>query len=295
MAIGKSNTGGGFKGVLKYVLEKDGAKLIHARGVAGQDPEIIAGQFRAVADMRKIKNPVLHISFSLKPGEIATEEQLQVAADALVKSMGFDLDQTQYIVGRHNDKDHDHIHIIINRVQLNNVVVSDFQHKKRTHEATRQAEKAAGLSAFESTKDKHVQKQQLRTLIDAATKTGNYEKFKQSLAGFGIEVVENKSATTGRISGISYRTDEFHFKGSGLGRAYSLNGIQKRLDAQLQLGNINPYPTTNGHPTASQAGSGLSIGGSGTNLARNLRKGREGLGLSQGQKDRIRKESSHEL
>ena len=112
MGISKSITGGGFKGVLKYVLEKDGAKLIHSRCVAGQDPEIIAGEMRAMADMRNIKNPVMHMSFSLKPGEVATEDQLRIAADALVKSMGFDLDQTQYVVGRHNDKNHDHIHII---------------------------------------------------------------------------------------------------------------------------------------------------------------------------------------
>lgn len=172
--------------------------------------------------------------------------------------------------------------------------MSDFQHKRRSHEAARQAEKAAGLNAFESASNKHMHKQEARALIDAAIGTGNYDTFKQNLASFGIEVIENKSITTGRISGISYKSSEFHLKGSALGRDYSLSGIQKRLDAQLQLGNVNTSPIISEHTSTPQTG-GLTLGGGGGNLAKNLRKGREGLGLTQGQKDRIRKANSHEL
>ena len=301
MAIGKSNVGGGFKGTAKYILEKSGAEFLYARGVVGQDPNVIASQMRAVADMRRIKSPVMHISISLKIGERGSNEQWQKAADACLEEMGFDLNQSQYIVARHTDAAHDHIHILVNRVQLNNTVVREFQHKRRTFEATRCAEKAAGFTAFESKKDRHVQMLDTREKIDSVLtnshinpRLNNYESFKADLAKMGIEVVENRSKSTGRLAGISYKTSEHHFKGSALGKAYSLHGIEKRILDQLQ-NSINPLvPNMTTPPAGAQSGGGITIGG-GTNLARNLRKGREGLGLTQGQKDRIRKESSHEL
>ena len=295
MAIGKSMTGQGFKGTARYVLGKEGAEFLYGHGVVGENPDIIAGQMRAVADMRRVKNPVLHVSLSLEPPAVGNEEQWQKATEAFLNEMGFDIKQTQYFVIRHTDRPHDHIHIVANRVQMNNVVVSDFQHKRRTLQATREAEKAAGFPAFSSKKERYVQIDNVRHLIDNAIKIGGgYDKFKIELARVGVEVLENRSITTGRLAGISYKTEHKSFKGSALGKDYGLSGIQKRLDAQLQLGNVNTSPIISEHPSTPQTG-GLTLGGGGTNLARNLRKGREGLGLSQGQKDRIRKESSHEL
>lgn len=234
MAIGKSKSGSGFKGATSYILGKKDAEFLFGNNVYTTDPEIIAKQMRIAADVRNLKKPVMHFSISLGKGERGSDDQWKKAADAFLKSMGFDLKHTQYFAARHNDTDYDHIHILVNRVQLNNVVVSDFQHKRRVHEATRAAELAAGFKVFESQKERQTRKSDVREKIDLALSNskGDYQLFKNELFNVGIEVHENRSQTTNRLHGISYKIAEHAYKGSSLGQGYSLGDLEKRgLDA----------------------------------------------------------------
>ena len=239
MAIGKSVSGKGFKGAAQYILDKKDAEFLYARNVFTHNPDLIAKQMRAVSNTRSIKSPVMHFSISITKDEHGTPEQWQAAADAFLKEMGFDLDQTQYLVARHKDTDLDHIHILANRVQLNNIVANDFQHQKRAHQATRAAELAAGFKVFESTKDREIRKADVRTKIDSALESSrnwrgvaDYVKFQTELEKVSVTVHENRSQTTGRLNGISYQTAEHSYKGSSLGKEYSLGGLEKRgLDA----------------------------------------------------------------
>ena len=258
MATCKSGVGKGFKGACKYVLEKEGAELICVRGAVTENPDLIAKQMRAVADMRNIKNPVLHISVSLPFGERGSADQWQKGAEALLKDMGFDLDQTQFVVARHTDAKHDHIHIIANRVQLNNIVVTDFQHKSRAFTATRALELAAGFVPFESKKDRQIRTQETREKVDTAFNNSKgilggvgLEKFKIELAKAGIEMVENRSKTTNKFFGISFKTADHHYKGSQIGKDYSLNGLQNR-GLQIEHGKAHTHSKTRlaGHDSA---------------------------------------------
>lgn len=236
MAVGKTNSGKGFKGAALYILQKKDAEFLFGRGVVTQNPALIANQMRVVADMRKLKNPVMHFSISLNKGERGTDEQWQKAADAFLIKMGFDLDQTQYIVARHNDTQHDHIHILANRVQLNNTVVSDFQNKQKAHEATRAAELAGGFRVFESQKAKELMKDSVREKINTVMDQSrnpqgkvDYPLFKTNLAKEGVTVTENRSQSTDRLNGISFKIDETHtYKASSLGKEFSLGGLEKR-------------------------------------------------------------------
>lgn len=243
MAMSKVMNGSDFAGVLKYVSEKEDAELIAKNGVFNIDAELIASEMRSNAYQRDLKKPVMHISLSLLPGERATSEQWQTAAETYLKEMGFDLDKSQFTVHRHNDKDHDHIHIIANRVQLDGKVVSDSMQYKRSHAATRVAEKAAGLSLYQKTDEKqekgHVHN--LRIAIDQSFKAGtSLAQFRANLSAKGIQLQENRSKTTGRLSGVSFKdSDGRVWKGSSLGKDYSLSGLEKRgletgRDAQSQ-------------------------------------------------------------
>jgi hypothetical protein len=71
------------------------------------------------------------------------------------------------------------------------------------------------------------EKEQLKALIrDAAKDCPTMSEFVRRLRAKGVQVRAN-IARTGRVSGISYRLDRIAVKGSGLGRAYSFEGIQK--------------------------------------------------------------------
>jgi hypothetical protein len=226
--IGKSTTGGGFKGLVAYTTQKAGAEILDQQNLFGK-PEIWSAQFRNVASSRNLKSPVFHASLSLPHGERGTKEQHQTAARAYLKSMGFDVEKTQYAVIRHTDTQHDHIHILANRVQLDNKVVNDFQHKKRTHEATRAAELAAGFQVQPERVNAGKIKE-LRDKIDQSLQAsgGNLANFEKELKARGIKLHTNISQTTGYVSGLSFEVAGRTYKGSEIGKSYSAGGLKKQ-------------------------------------------------------------------
>ena len=242
-----------------------------------------------------MKNNTFHVSLSLDK-ERATNEQWRLAADAYMKSMGFDPNKAQYVLTRHADTAHDHVHITANRVQLDGSVISDSKTFERSHSATRMAELASGLTIFQKSEEmgNDGKMANLRSTIkDALYSSKNYDEFKTTLKqNHGIEVIENRSKTTGYVSGISYKTLDTGqtWKGSAIGKEFSYSNINKTLGNELTA--ETHIDTFAGGSTG--GGGSIGIGGS-SNLSKNLTKGREGLGLTAGQKDRIRKESSHEL
>lgn len=218
---------------LSYAMEKADAQVIKLHGLYTQNHTDLAQEMRAISDLRNIKNPVMHISLSLENGERASNEQWKLAADAHLIKMGFDLNKTQYALVRHNDSEHDHVHVVVNRVQIDGSVVSDSNTYKRSHEATRATEIAAGLKVFEKGQEpSHKGKMHdLRSSIDNALSSHkNYNDFRTALANVGINTIENRSKTTGYLSGLSYELAESGqvWKGSAIGKSYSLNGLEKQ-------------------------------------------------------------------
>lgn len=213
-------------------MEKADAQVIKLHGLYTQSHTDIAQEMRAISDLRNIKNPVMHISLSLD-NERASDEQWQKAADAYLIKMGFDLDKTQYALIRHSDSKHDHVHIIANRVQLDGSVISDSNTYKRSHEATRASEIAAGLTVLtkEHQSSQKGKMHDLRSSIyTALSQNKDYALFKLALAQNGINIIENRSKTTGHLSGLSYELAESGqvWKGSAIGKDYSLNGLEKQ-------------------------------------------------------------------
>ena len=71
----------------------------------------------------------------------------------------------------------------------------------------------------------------LRSSIDNALSSHkNYNDFRTALANVGINTIENRSKTTGYLSGLSYELAESGqvWKGSAIGKAYSLTGLEKQ-------------------------------------------------------------------
>lgn len=277
MAIADVRAGSGFNGAISYDMEKDGAEHISQSGVYGTTPDEMAREMRMVANMRSLKEPVWHASLSLPPGEHATNQQMDTLGRTWLKEMGFDLDKAQFVIVRHKDRPHEHIHITVNRVQLDGSVVDDSFYKWRSHAACRVAEREAGLSAFdERTQSKGGLLHDLRQAVDQAKAAadGDLSRFKSSLEAQGLKLVEHR-ASTGRMQGVSYETPDGRiYKGSALGKAYAAAGLQK---SGLDLG-YQP-----GKPKAQQQGQeqGQRHGGTGqqykdTSTGQAARAGRPG-------------------
>lgn len=239
--ISKLKIGTNAGGAIKYDIEKEGAEVLYKNNVYGETAEQMGAEMRAVSDQRNMKNNTFHISLSLDK-EKATGEQWRLVADTYLQKMGFDLTKSQYVVTRHYDTQHDHIHITANRVMLDGSVISDSKTFERSHSATRAAELASGLQIFQKTAEmgNDGKMANLRSTIKTALNgSNNYDEFKTTLKNHGIEVIENKSKTTGKISGISYKIEASGqtWKGSAVGKEFSYSNINKTLGNELNAEN----------------------------------------------------------
>jgi hypothetical protein len=253
--IAKITRGGSFRGATRYVLdERRGLDREHqpeivGGNMAGRTSAELTREFEAVRQQRPdIRKPVEHValSFARDDRSLSHEEMARIAEEYL-RRRGHDLDRVQYVVVRHHDKNHQHCHILLNRVRTDRTVVPqqhreflrsketcraierDFRLRPVRSERQRFGERAPTRAEDRMARDRGLvsEKEQLKALIrDAAKGRPTMSEFVRRLQGKGVQVRAN-IATTGHVSGISYRLDRVAVKGSGLGRAYSFEGLQK--------------------------------------------------------------------
>ena len=63
---------------------------------------------------RKLKDPLLHLMLSWPPGENPAKQEMLSAARGALKALG--LDEHQAVFVSHTDRDHQHVHVAVNRV-----------------------------------------------------------------------------------------------------------------------------------------------------------------------------------
>jgi len=241
--IGKISKSGSFKNLVEYLDKEDSVFL--GTNMYGQGSRELTAEFMTVHDLNPgIKQPVLHASLSLSPGESLSDEQLKDACEAWIEKMGFDLTKNQYLIVRHKDTEHEHAHLAINRIDMlsGKVVVDSFE-RYRSQEIIRQLERTYGLEqvapSWQTFKNsernleqtaKLSERQQLAASIERATKSSpTMPEFFQRLAEHQIRAEVNFTRT-GKPKGITYQVaDQEQVAGNALGKAYSFPGLQKYL------------------------------------------------------------------
>ena len=229
-------TGSSFAGIVRYAQEKEGGETIDTN-LAASDWNGRAAELEAVSSMNtRTKQPVCHVSLSASPGERPTDQQWITAAQTWRREMGF-TDEHQFVLFKHTDRDHDHVHLIMNRVPTpGGKSVSMSKNYERGEQACRIAEREAGLQGFNeyqaTTKTREKGRMTgIRASIDRSLdgKPG-LDLFKSRMQKEGFEVIENRSPTTGRLSGLSFQSleDGKTWKASAIGKGYSANGLKKR-------------------------------------------------------------------
>ena len=105
--IGKIKKGSGFKGCVNYVLGKEQATLLHAEGVLAESNRDIIRGFILQAGMNPdLKKPVGHIALSYSPVDAPklTDGKMVQLAQEYMREMK--ITDTQYIIVRHQDREH---------------------------------------------------------------------------------------------------------------------------------------------------------------------------------------------
>lgn len=248
--IAKQIKGKDFYGVLAYNEKKVGqgqGYVLDTNITYGKTIEMTR-EFNLVRQLRpRLVKAVYHVSLNLPHTDKMNDKEFTSLAWDYLHGMGFD--DNQYIVYRHVDQEHQHIHIIANRVKLSGNVVSDSNDYKRSERVVRMLEKKYGLSQLEDVglarratlTQKEIEKAirtgqppiklMLRQNLDNALSNANdISKFIKELKQNNVYPKFNVSRTTGRVTGVSFKYQDVIYKGSTLGRQYSWNNIIKHID-----------------------------------------------------------------
>lgn len=258
--IGKQIKGTGFRGCLNYVLGKKDAALIGGT-MCGQTPEELAAEFGIARQLRpNLKVAVFHATLSvdstekLEDSEENDQRWLAIAANYM-KAMEFD--NNQYAVVKHNDTEHDHIHIVASRIRLDGSIVDDNWDYYKSQEVIRQLERDYNLETIAPsweidkrapTTGEHRQlkskgnksvRVQLQDLIDEVTQDNlSMPEFVERLQQQGVEVQVTLTGI-GFSKGISYNLDGVALSGTQLGKAYTFSGLQKHRGVSYDKGRDN--------------------------------------------------------
>jgi hypothetical protein len=275
MPTANANTGNGFSKAISYALQE-------AKKYPEQTRANVLEQMREVADDRKtVQKPVLHMQINFHPDEKLSRVQAEQAIDSILKDIGIEKDNHQYVVVQHKDKAHDHYHVVANRVSMDGELLNDHRIKDRLQVACDKVEKEQGLRPtqgrtvvydpreekgfrYVNEQEKQTNKQQkqnkavrdknpiiqeqkneiLKHLQEVLSKKeiDSPEKLKVELERRGVDV--QLSENKNGISGVSFKKDNISVKGSAID--YKWSDISKTLEENRvikaeQLRNVNPH------------------------------------------------------
>ncbi|MDV4145836.1 relaxase/mobilization nuclease domain-containing protein [Shimia sp. FJ5] len=146
--IGKTRKGDNFGRLIRYLTKEGRGRLLALHNLASDSPEAAVSEMTvAAAQSARTTQPVMHISVSYAQGEQPTPQQMRADARRILKSLG--LSENQAVVIAHDDKDHPHFHIAVNRVGPDGKTVSDSQSYARIEGSLRRIEAERGWNAVE--------------------------------------------------------------------------------------------------------------------------------------------------
>jgi hypothetical protein len=240
--IGKVITGKSFGGCIRYVVQKHDAVILDAAGVRMQQVNQTINDF----NLQRKYNPNLgkavgHIALNWSVNDLdkLNDEVMVNMAKEYLQRMK--IQDTQYLIVKHRDKEHPHIHIVYNRVSNNGETITDNFQKKRNVQVAKELTIKHGfyLSPGKDEVNRHQLKgddkikYELFDAIKAASKkVKNINELKQVLAKQGIIThLKYKSGTT-EVQGISFSKGEYKFKGSEIDRSLSYAKLSQAIEQQ---------------------------------------------------------------
>ena len=240
--IAQISTGEGFGGLVNYandIIKKD-TVIIASYGVNLSSNATITASFKAQAKARPtIQKFVGHISLSFSPDdqEKLDDEKIAEIAKEYMRRMG--IVNTQYVIFRHFDQPHPHIHIVYNRVDNDgNGIKGDTSYTKSaaiTKALTREYGLTFGKGKDkvrrERLKGKDAVKYRLYDTITAAVKESvTWDELRKLLAtkGISLDFVKDKD---GNIRGVTFTDSKRNvtFAGSKIDRSLSFANIDKQM------------------------------------------------------------------
>lgn len=238
--------GSDFKGVVDYILDKGkGTQVVAYDGLFMENKETIAMSFNAQSQMNnKVTKPVGHIalSFSKEDEPRLTNRLMAGIALEYMEQMG--IRDTQFLIARHFDKEHPHVHIAFNRIDNNGNTISDRNERLRSTRICKELTQKYGLHMANGKdnvkrnrlKEPDRTKYELYDILKTEVgRCGNWNVLVANLKRQGVEVHFKHKGQTDEIQGMVFTKNGYHFNGSKVDRRFSYS----KIDAALQRNRYN--------------------------------------------------------
>src|SRR5665647_1546729 len=145
--IAKIVIGSNFSGAINYIIDRGkNAEIIDSEGVRLKDNNSIINSFNTQLELNpNISKSVYHISldFSAQDLNNLTNLKMKMISQDYMMKMG--IKNTQYVVIRHYDKEHPHIHLCINRIDNNGKLISNKNDRYRSEKICKELTISNGL------------------------------------------------------------------------------------------------------------------------------------------------------
>ena len=238
--MAKITKGSSFKGVVKYIIdEKKNTQILDTDGLRLKNiPSVIQSFVTQAGVNGRVSKPVGHISldFSAEDREKLTNQLMVKIAHDYMKRMG--IADTQYIIARHFDREHPHIHLVFNRVDNNGKTISDSNDRYRSEKICKELTHKYGL--YYSTGKENVKQHHLKepdksryeiyeALRASVPKCKDWKQLVRELDKAGIKTEFKTKGNTATVEGVRFKKGEYMFNGSKVDRMFSYSKIDYQL------------------------------------------------------------------
>ena len=218
-------------------VDNGSAKIIAAQNIIGTKPRQLDRFFKQVSKVSLTKKPVLHLALSFSPKDKPKLDDafLEKISAAYLDKMGYG--NQPYIIYRHDDTKHPHVHIVSTRIDINNTKkINDSYEIRRSKAITDTLEKTYKLTiADHQTKaHKHITKDLKTALQNAPISIAQLNKslskngsdFRAKSVGRGL-IYHKVKFQNGTEKQTSQTWKSSNFKVEGLDK----KGLEKQFEA----------------------------------------------------------------
>lgn len=256
--IAKIKKSGSFSNTVNYILDnKKGATLIASEGVRTSNNQSMIDSFNMQALLNnRVSKCTGHIilSFSEEDKHKISDEFMIKIAHEYMQKMG--IVDTQYIIGRHFDKSHPHIHICYNRVNHDGKTISDKNDRLRSGKICKELTLKYGLF-YANTDRQRVKMHRLkgsdktkheifRTIGECLRLSSDWNEFSFYMKESEIDIQFKTKGKSNEIQGITFAKDGYSFSGSKVAKKYSYSKLDAILSPKnsIEMSNSQNVNTT---------------------------------------------------
>lgn len=243
--IVKIMKGSSFKVTVNYILDnKKDAILIDYEGIRTLDNQSMIRDFALQAQLNtRVSKCVGHIAlnFSEEDKNKMSDEFMIKVAREYMRKMG--IANTQYMIGRHFDKSHPHIHICYNRVDDEGKTISDKNDRIRSGKICKELTLKYGLHYASNDrkrvkthrlKEPHRTKHEIfRTIGESLSMSSNWGEFFNYMKSADIDIQFKTKGKSNEIQGVIFSKNDYSFSGSTVSKMYSYSKLNEKLSTQI--------------------------------------------------------------